>query len=376
MLWGSPMIETPPGTIGPLTARTVGSTTYGSLQLFPRRSIPINLAPHSEVECLEMSVALQTEQPIYGAGRLIEAEDLSERFNNRSFQFNHNLAGNPLFSLPRLEQLAKRLLEDRTRRNVRWQSSDSPVDAGWNVPTKTELESLDQAIAGLGDSNSWILLYSVQRDPEYRSLLDDLMAEIISLTGVRAESITWQDAYIFMASPHSVTPYHIDHEATFLFQIHGAREANIWSAKDTAILPDREIERYYMGDLNAAVYKAERHNSADFYDLRSGTGVHHPSRAAHSFRNGGEYSIALGVHFCMRDIDREAAIYQVNSLLRMAGLEPTPPGQSAWRDSLKASLINAFAKRNPKDKNELLRSGIRRLAWPGFAARNIVKLWR
>lgn len=51
-------------------------------------------------------------------------------------------------------------------------------------------------------------------------------AEIIELTGVRPEDVTWQDAYVFMASPGSVTPYHIDHEAS------------IWTVKDPAILPD------------------------------------------------------------------------------------------------------------------------------------------
>lgn len=323
-----------------------------------------------------MNATLRAAEAAISPARYIEAQDLSGLFNQRSFQFQHNLAGNPLFSLPRLERLAQRLLEDRSQRSVRWQSSVSPVDAGWNVPIRQELDSLNEAIANLGNSGSWILLYSVQRDPEYRQLLDDLMAEIIALTGVKPDDVTWQDAYVFMASPGSVTPYHIDHEATFLLQIHGAREASIWTAKDSAILPDTEIERYYMGDLNAAKYKEEYRSRADCYDLRAGTGVHHPTRAAHAFRNGSDYSIALGIHFCMRDIDREAAIYQVNSLLRMGGLSPLSPGQSAWRDRIKAAIVNAFAKRNPKDKNELLRSGIRRLAWPGYAARSLIKLGR
>ncbi|QIG53207.1 hypothetical protein G6N82_02705 [Altererythrobacter sp. BO-6] len=228
-----------------------------------------------------MNATLRAAEAATSPARYIEAQDLSGLFNQRSFQFEHNLAGNPLFSLPRLERLAQRLLEDRSQRSVRWQSSVAPVDAGWNVPIRQELDSLNEAIADLGNSGSWILLYSVQRDPEYRQLLDDLMTEIIALTGVKPEDITWQDAYVFMASPGSVTPYHIDHEAS------------IWTAKDPAILPDTEIELYYMGDHNRAKCKEEYRHRADAYDLWAGTGVLHPTRAAHGFKNGSDFRSRL-----------------------------------------------------------------------------------
>jgi hypothetical protein len=306
--------------------------------------------------------------------RLIEADDFSKDFNRSSFQFTHNLADNFLFSLPRLAQLAERLLQDKKNRSVRWQSSDSPVSAGWSVPIKQEMDSLNAAISNLNKSGSWILLYSVQRDPLYNYLLGKLMDEIVALTGIDPADITWQDAYVFMASPGAVTPFHIDHEATFLFQIHGARSANIWSAEDPAVIPDIEVENYYMGDLNAAKYRPENQSKAAVYDLRMGTGVHHPSRAAHAFKNGDDYSIALGVHFCTRQLDRQAKVYQVNHLLRSCGLKPMIPGQSKWRDDAKVGLINLFEKRNPKNKNDLLRSGIQRLTWPARALKKTVRL--
>ncbi|MEE1876922.1 hypothetical protein [Altererythrobacter litoralis] len=53
---------------------------------------------------------------------------------------------------------------------------------------------------------------------------------------------------------------------------------------------------------------------------------------------------------------------------------PQPSGQSAIRGRIKVLIVNAFAKRNPKAKNELLRSDIRRLVWPGYATRSIAKI--
>ncbi|MDE1992102.1 MAG: hypothetical protein KGI75_06340 [Rhizobiaceae bacterium] len=285
-------------------------------------------------------------------------------FNKKSFQFSHNLVGHRLFSLPRLAELAKTLLADTTTRSVRWQAGGAPVDAGWAVPLNEKVESVNEAISNLAESGSWVLLYSVQRDPEYRALLDQLMSEILSDTGCRREDVTWEDAYIFLASPNAVTPYHIDHEATFLFQVHGNRTANIWDANDRSVLQEKEIEKYYAGDLNAAKYTVEKQAKATVYALNQGTGVHHPSKAPHAFKNGDIYSIALGIHFCVRECDQQAATYQMNYLLRRVGLKPTPPGKSAWRDKLKMSIIGMFADKNPKTKHDMLRSGFKKLTIP------------
>lgn len=285
-------------------------------------------------------------------------------FNKNAFLFSHALAGHPLFTLPRLARLAERLLGETQGRNIRWQSSGAPVDAGWDVPLNDKIESVNEAIANLASSGSWVLLYSVQRDPEYRALLDQLMEEILENTGLSRDAVTWEDAYVFLASPGSTTPYHIDHEATFLFQIHGNRTANIWSAHDRSILSDQEIEAYYAGDFNAARYREENQRRAAVFALDAGKGVHHPSRAPHWFRNGNDYSVALGVHFCVRECDAEAAPYQMNHLLRKIGLRPTAPGQSAWKDKTKSAVIRAFAKRDPQSKNDMLRSGYNRMTWP------------
>ena len=284
------------------------------------------------------------------------------KFNQTSFSFSHNLAGNPLFERPRLIELAKRGLAERGPGSLHWMTSEAPVDAKWNVPVFTQKEKVAEAIANLETAKSWVLLLDVQRDPEYRALLDRVMSEIE--TELPRSEITWQEAYIFMASPHSVTPYHIDHSATFLFQIHGERLANIWNGNDGSVLTDPEIENYYVGDLGAATYKPENQSKADVYELSPGKGVHHPVRAPHWFKNGDTFSIAFGVHFFIRRHDQQAKVYQINHLLRGYGLNPTPPGQSAWRDGVKTSTLSVLSKRNPQTKNELLRSGINRMRRP------------
>jgi hypothetical protein len=297
--------------------------------------------------------------------------EFRQLYNRHSFQFSHRLCGHPLFELPRLATLAETLGPG----NVAQFGNDAKVNMKWTeMPSKKDhRDKVARAIADLEKSGSWLLIYRTQLDPEYRVLMDQIIAEIGEKAGVPLEKeITWRDAYVFLASPFAVTPYHIDHESTFLFQIHGQREANIWDREDRSVLTDLELESYYCGNLSAANYKESNQSKASIYSMVAGTGVHHPVLAPHAFKNGSTYSIALGVHYCLRDWDRRARIYQFNHCLRQFRLNPVPPGRSSWRDQAKIRTLGLISSRNPKTKYDLIRSGIKRLTFP-FRAAGAVK---
>ena len=288
-------------------------------------------------------------------------------YNRKSFQFRHRLAGHPLFELPRLASLAEMLLREQGPSSIFYRQSKATGDMKWSeIPPADQRRRITEAIADLQTSGSRMLLYRVQTDPEYHRLMDQIIDEVAAATGVPlSREITWKDAYIFLASPQCVTPYHIDHESTFLFQIHGSREANIWERDDRSVLTSQEIEDYYTLKVGgAARYRVENQPKATIYPMTAGTGVHHPVLAPHEFKNGPTYSIALGVHFCLRDWDHQARIHQVNACLRRLHLRPTPPGISAWRDRAKIGALGLLSKRNPKTKFELIRSGFIRLVSP------------
>lgn len=284
--------------------------------------------------------------------------NFQEKFNRSSFQFTHNLADHPLFDLDRLVQLANFL--STTEGNVRCQVSNVSKASKWSsIPLKSQVL---EAIRTIEESGSWVLLYSVHRDPQYAALLERIITELEKETGQQLrQEITWLDAYIFIASPQSVTPYHIDHESTFLFQIHGERDANLFNGDDRSILTEQEIEQYYMGNLEAATYHEHNQEKASVYKLIPGSGVHHPIRAPHWFKNGSSYSVAMGIHFCSKTYDKQAKIYQANHYLRKFGLKSTPPGKSNTKDWIKFFIMNLPSKTNPKNKQELLRSNIHRI---------------
>ncbi|WP_375511406.1 cupin-like domain-containing protein [uncultured Nostoc sp.] len=283
-----------------------------------------------------------------------------KEFNLSSFMFSHNLAGHPLFEIPRLVELANTILGKGEPAKVACQVGQIPVNLKWSqVPRKDQVLS---AIARIEESGSWILLKSVQLDPEYNTLLNQIVVELEELTGVPLrKEITWLDAYIFIASPHSITPYHIDHESNFLFQIHGDKDVNLFNPRDRSVLTEKEIEQYYIGQLDSANYTQEKQTKASVYHLTPGKAVHHPVLAPHWVKNGSNVSVSLSINFCMRSFDLQARVYQINHYLRKLGLEPTPPGQSAIKDYAKILALGILSKRQPKNKFELLRSGVKRL---------------
>jgi hypothetical protein len=297
--------------------------------------------------------------------RIIEPEGTRFRddFDHNSFLFSHNLAGHPLFELPRLTALAETLLKHEGLSATRWKNSKAAVDAKWGqLPPSEQIASVTEAIQNLDQSGSWVVLYRVQNDPEYRALLEQSLDEIEEMMGrpLRPD-ITWKDSYIFMASPHAVTPYHIDHETAFLLQVHGNRVAHLWDQKDRSILTNDEIEEYYMGDIGSANYSEKKMGKAYRYEMEAGKGVHHPSLAPHTYQNGGDYSVAIGIHLCLKNTDDLARAYQFNACLRRVGLHSTPPGRSPARDRMKIKAVRLFDKRKPKTKYDLIRSGAVRI---------------
>lgn len=287
-------------------------------------------------------------------------------FNVNSFLFNHTLKDNPLFTLPRLTQLAESLLKKEGPTALRWKNSTAPVDARWEqLPPSQQMASVSDAIQNLDKSGSWVVLYRVQNDPEYDAILQQALDDIEEMIGypLRPE-ITWADSYIFMASPGALTPYHIDHETAFLMQVHGDRKAYLWDQKDRSVLTEAELEDYYMGNLGAGTYREENLSKAYTYPMDAGKGVHHPVLAPHYYQNGPDYSIACGVHLCLREVDQRGRAYQMNAMLRKLGIHPTPPGTTPWKDTMKISTLNLFDKKNPKTKFDLIRSGAVRLKQP------------
>jgi Cupin-like domain len=294
-------------------------------------------------------------------------------FNRSSFVFSHNLAEHPLFELSRIAELAETILVKGNPAHFTY-FYNTGLSAGSQYREMQPKEKVAEAIAHIKESSSWLKLTSIHEvDSDYQLIIDQFIGELEDVMGVPLrQEITWMSPTLFVASPHTVTPYHIDHECNFLLQVRGSKEVNLFDPHDRSVLTEQEVERYYIGDGEAVSYREENQPKASVYQLTPGLGVHHPIHAPHWVKNGNDVSIALSIGFCTKSSDLQARIYQTNHYLRKLKLQPTPPGKSRIKDKIKIYFIGMLTKHNPTNRHEVMHSGIETIKAPAKLIQRIM----
>lgn len=263
--------------------------------------------------------------------------EFREQFNRCSFEFAHHLSGHRLFEIPRLIELSKRLASTG---NAYHDAGEVQVGQRWDESPQGTL-SVDETLRRIQEAGAWIILRQAEQDPEYGALLNECMDEVQSLLGRDLKKVMKvQDAIVFITSPNRVTAYHIDRECNFILQIHGQKDISVFDKDDRDVLPEEEIERFWMVDNNAAIYKEQYQNRAKVYRMGPGKAIHVPVNSPHWVKNDNNISVTLSVNFQFRE-NFPAHVYRANYLLRKLGMSPTPPGNFASRDALKCWAMNA-----------------------------------
>lgn len=255
-------------------------------------------------------------------------------FNRHAFTVRHNLADHPLFALPRLIELSQTLPE----KNVEYNAGDVSISQD---PTKTPRNglSIEETLRRIEEQRSWLVLKNVEADPAYKALLDACLDEVKPLTEPIAPGMCKREAFIFVSSAGSTTPYHIDPEYNFLLQIRGTKFMTVFDREDRSILSEQELENYLSGAHRNLVFKDEYQAKGTVFELPPGVGLHVPVTAPHWVKNGDEVSISLSITFQTPENDRRRTVYRFNAELRKKGLRPVPYGRSKARDALK---FNAY----------------------------------
>lgn len=280
----------------------------------------------------------------------VDPAQFARDFDERCFAFSHRLANHPLFEPERLIRLAQQLAKNSN--DVYIDAGDIRVDQRWDKMAPCDLP-VDELLRRIETAGAWIILRRAQKDEDYAKLLEACMTEIVALSGRDLSKVMkLRNAFIFITSPHRVTPYHIDRECSWLLQIHGSKTISIFDRNDREVLPEVEIERFFACDNNAAIYKPQFQDRANVFDLRPGRGVHIPVNAPHWVQNGPGVSVSLNVHFHYFDA-LKYDLYRANYWLRRMGLEPVPPQQSVIRDSVKRAIWGLARKAKHALQGEL-----------------------
>lgn len=253
--------------------------------------------------------------------------------------FPHGLSGNPLFELPSLLALAKRMPDHR---DTYWSNGRVDVTDTWARTPDGRL-TLEDTIKGIHHNNSLVILKHTEQDKVFGPALQRFLELVVEFCGdaMRGDVIVGE-VLILISSPNRITPFHVDAETNFLVQIIGDKTVCLFDQKDPDVITHDEKERFFRGDFNSAVYSEMRQAKATTYDLRAGYGIHIPVFAPHWVRNHGNISVALSVNYELHSVAKMADVYQANRYLRTLGLAPATPGSSTLRDNVKSAAIRGM----------------------------------
>lgn len=254
------------------------------------------------------------------------------KFDKEPFQLEHGLVDHPLFEIPRLLRLAQML--KRTGKNIAFDAGAIHVEDRWNRRPASSI-SLEEAIEGIDRTGAWVILKHCELDAEYKALMETVMSDIERLSGTDLRNNTKLfEAQIMLTSPGRVTPYHIDNECNVLLQIRGEKDVSVFDQTDREVLTERELERFWVGEWNAADYKLRYQDRAKVFRLAPGEAVHIPVTAPHWVQNDNNVSVSLSINFEWKD-ELISNVYRANFMLRSLGMRPKSPGVSRFMDSTK-----------------------------------------
>jgi hypothetical protein len=261
----------------------------------------------------------------------VDSETFESRVNRLGFLFFHDLNVHPLFQLDSLIELARRTTAPQNY----W--SNGTVSIADPRAAKTEHStSLHDTLMNIEINDSLVVLKSMEQGEMYRPILRRLFETIGRVCGPHfRQDVEKSRGTLLIASPRRITSYHIDADANFLFQIRGGKELQLYDMPDRRLLPADQIERFFSGDINGAVFAPPRQHEAKRYTLQAAWGVHIPPLTPHWAQVQDGISIALSVNFDLHSVRRTSSIYRINHGLRRLGLSPREPGSSRWRDDFK-----------------------------------------
>lgn len=271
----------------------------------------------------------------------LDPAEFARGFDRCGFTIAHRLASHPLFALERLAELARTLPEG----SIEYNAGNVPVDLDPRLTPRNGL-SPEETVRRIRECRSWMVLKNVEQDRAYAGLLDACLDEVRRLSEPMQPGMCRREGFIFVSSPGSVTPYHIDPELNFLLQIAGEKTVHMWDPCDRGVISEPELECKAMGGHRNLRFRDDYRPKATRFTLTPGRGLHFPVGAPHWVQNGDAVSVSFSITFYTRAVDRRATVRRVNGHLRRFGLDPTPPERSALLDALKYNGYRAYRRLN------------------------------
>jgi hypothetical protein len=285
---------------------------------------------------------------------------LTRDFPLKPFAIHHKLAGHPLLSLPRIAHLASELPRDLIEYNSGKVAISQDPDA---IPA-IDLDPIE-IVTNIETAGAWLVLKHVENSPHYRKLLEDALLSVARARGfdsLREAGFGEVEGFLFVSSPNSTTPFHLDSEDNLFVQIHGEKFFAVYDNTDRSIVSEQEIERSMTKHRNLKYSESFVSRATDFY-LSAGDGCYVPYQWPHWVRTGDCHSISMAITWKTPEVRRLNDLHFFNSWLRGIGLPQLPPGRQPVRDALKLAFYRTVTTAiRPLRASIAMRRLLRRIA--------------
>jgi len=274
-----------------------------------------------------------------------ESDASSIRLDRQASVCRHRLMGHPALSLENLAQVIPALPENQVFHSTGRLGFSDNFDRA-HLEHRPE-QGLRDALEQLRTTNAYIMVRQPETAPSFRPLLEDLKRDVellVKAAGVPA-GIDEAMLYLFIASPNSITPFHIDRYSTLLLQFRGSKQVTVFPPWDPRVVSDEDAEQFFARTGRRPAWKPEAEPLGTTFAFTPGQALHIPFAAGHHVRNGGDdVSISLSIIFntpeTRKIINALALNHRMRPLMRRLGLSPAPvalgaPGVGskalAWR---------------------------------------------
>jgi hypothetical protein len=285
---------------------------------------------------------------------------LRRDFPARPFAIRHKLSGHPLLTLPRIAQLASELPRDL----IEYNSGQVAISQDPDAMPHLDLDPVE-VVRRIETAGAWMVLKRVENASEYRALLEDTLLSVARARGfksLRDAGFEQVEGFLFVSSPNSTTPFHLDSEDNFFVHIHGEKFFTVFDNTDRAIVSNDEIERSMTRHRNLRYEECFAARGTEFH-LFAGDGCYVPYQWPHWVRTAGSHSISMAITWKTREVRRLNDLHFFNSMLRGIGLPQQQPGTQPAIDALKLAFYRAVTTGlSPLRSSLAMRRVLRRIA--------------
>lgn len=264
------------------------------------------------------------------------------RLDREGFKLTHRPMGHPNLDLANLARVIPSLPTNQVRYSNNLLSVADNFES--TFAQRPRDVSINETFERLREGNAYIMVSHLEAAESFRDIYADLRHDVQEMLKARGLKPRLFDSmlYLFIASPNSVTPFHIDRYSTLLLQFRGRKQVSVFPQYDERIVSAKHCEDYVTYENTKLPWQDDLNHLGTCFDFAPGEALHIPFVAGHHVKNGADdISISMSIIFNTEESMRWRRAMAFNHLMRpwlgKMRVTPTPVGTSARRDQLKAA---------------------------------------